>query len=319
MRASANPSADLIAFSRDRIEKGSKSFALAAKLFAPDTRASAYMLYAWCRHCDDVIDGQTLGFAKAEAGMPNGGNPITLVRELEQKTRAACDGEADEPVFQALSEVCAKHDIPSKYPLDLIAGFQMDAEAHTYQTVDDTLLYCYHVAGVVGVMMAMVMGVKERAVLNRACDLGIAFQLTNIARDIVPDHQDDRVYLPEDWLKQAGLSRENLADSNKRSELSQVAIRLLDAAEPYYHSAGHGLPHLPFRSAWAVAVALKVYRAIGSQVRQLGDKAWDERARTSTLTKLGGVASGLGQSLVSRTQGSGHQTVSRNGLWTMPD
>ena len=156
----------------------------------------------------------------------------------------------------------------------------MDAEARTYQTIDDTLLYCYHVAGVVGVMMAMVMGVKDRAVLDRACDLGLAFQLTNIARDIVSDHEVDRVYLPEDWLASAGLNRANMADVTHRGQLSKVANRLLDTAEPYYRSAMLGLPHLPLRSAWAVAVALKVYRAIGLKVRERGAAAWDLRAGT---------------------------------------
>ena len=319
MNAPEPSPADLVAFSRERIEKGSKSFAVAAKLFAPETRASAFMLYAWCRHCDDVIDGQTLGFNEAGIENPTGESALALVKDLEEKTRAACSGHAEEPVFQALSIVCAKHDIPEKYPLDLIAGFQMDAEARTYQTIDDTLLYCYHVAGVVGVMMAMVMGVRDRAVLNRACDLGLAFQLTNIARDIVADHEVDRVYLPEDWLTIAGLNRDNMAEVANRAQLSTIANRLLDTAEPYYQSAMLGLPHLPLRSAWAVAVALKVYRAIGLKVRERGESAWDERTSTSKLTKLSGVASGLGMSLASRTRQSDHLTSPRAGLWTMPD
>ena len=310
---------ELVAFSRERIEKGSKSFAVAAKLFEPETRASAYMLYAWCRHCDDVIDGQTLGYNQSANDGPVGEAALSLVRELEEKTSAACAGHADEPVFQALSVVCAKHSIPEKYPLDLIAGFQMDAEAHNYQTIDDTLLYCYHVAGVVGVMMAMVMGVKERAVLDRACDLGLAFQLTNIARDIVADHEVDRIYLPEDWLATAGLTKNNMAKPENRSQLSTVADRLLDTAEPYYKSAMHGLPHLPWRSAWAVAVALKVYRAIGLKVRQRGAAAWDNRTSTSTMAKLGGVGSGLGLTMASRFSKNGHLKSPRTGLWTMPD
>ena len=311
--------ADLVAFSRERIEKGSKSFAVAARLFAPETRASAYMLYAWCRHCDDVIDGQSMGFVQTPGGGPTGPQALEVVEELKTKTKQACAGHADEPVFEALRHVCAKHDIPDRYPLDLIAGFQMDAEAKTYRTLDDTLLYCYHVAGVVGVMMAMVMGVANRVVLDRACDLGIAFQLTNIARDIVPDHAVGRVYLPEGWLAEAGLTPTDIAERHHRTTLSAVANRLLDTAEPYYASARFGLPHLPLRSAWAVAAALKVYRAIGFEVRRRGAAAWDGRASTGTVTKLAGVASGLAIALASRADRDGHLRTSRTGLWTMAD
>lgn len=318
-QASALETQDLVAFSRERIEKGSKSFAVAAKLFEPETRASAFMLYAWCRHCDDVVDGQSLGFKETSTSGPSGEAALRVVQELREKTRAACAGHADEPVFKALSLVCAKHGIPEKYPLDLIAGFQMDAEARSYQTIDETLLYCYHVAGVVGVMMAMVMGVKERAILDRACDLGLAFQLTNIARDIVPDHAADRIYLPLDWLEDAGLTRENMAEPSRRAKLSIVANRLLDTAKPYYQSAAHGLPHLPLRSAWAVATALRVYRAIGLHVRQRGAHAWDTRTSTGTMSKLGGVASGLGQALASRANRDGYLKSRRANLWTMPD
>ena len=319
MAATGISPGDLVSFSRERIEKGSKSFAVAAKLFEPDTRASAYMLYAWCRHCDDVIDGQSLGFAQAEGGGATGEDALAAVRQLEEQTRRACAGQADQPEFQALSAVCQKHAIPEKFPLDLIAGFRMDAEARSYRSIDDTLLYCYHVAGVVGVMMAMVMGARDRMVLDRACDLGIAFQLTNIARDIVPDREADRVYLPSDWLSEAGLSPENLAEPAHRKALSGVANRLVEAAEPYYGSAALGLTHLPMRSAWAVATALKVYRAIGIEVRRRGEAAWDGRTSTGMFTKLGGVASGLGTVLASRVSVPQGQNVERTGLWTMPD
>ncbi|MEO1609318.1 MAG: phytoene/squalene synthase family protein [Pseudomonadota bacterium] len=315
----ADKEPSLVEFSRQRIEKGSRSFAVAAKLFAPTTRDSAYMLYAWCRHCDDVIDGQALGHIDTTNAAPSGTDALAAVQELKEKTRRACRGDADEPVFQALAAVAQKHEIPEKYPLDLIAGFQMDAEERQYNMIEDTLEYCYHVAGVVGVMMAMVMGVegKERAVLNRACDLGIAFQLTNIARDVIPDHEAGRVYLPEVWLREAGLTRASLAEQANRAALASIARRLLDIAEPYYQSANYGLADLPLRSAWAVATALKVYRAIGVEVRRRGAGAWDTRTSTNTLTKLGGVAAGLAIAMHTRGKAAAGPGYSRSGLWTM--
>ena len=130
------------------IEKGSKSFAAASKLFDAATREKAFMLYAWCRHCDDRIDGQELGFGQHS---PDPGQQLAILQELTRQTEAAMDGEAVENlVFAALQRVYLECKIPRRYPLELLEGFAMDAERRRYRTFDDTLLYCYHVAGVVG-------------------------------------------------------------------------------------------------------------------------------------------------------------------------
>lgn len=310
---------DLVEFSRERIEKGSKSFAHAARIFDRETRDSAYMLYAWCRHCDDVVDGQILGHLTGQSVVPSGDGARRVVEELEEKTRRACAGEADEPVFEALKVVAARHEIPQRYPLDLIAGFEMDAADRHYRSIDDTLEYCYHVAGVVGVMMTMVMGVRDRAVLDRACDLGLAFQLTNITRDIVADHGVGRVYLPADWLSEAGLSRDTLAAPEHRAALFSVAERVLDLADRYYASSKAGLPALGFRSAWAVAAAANVYRAIGTSVRRGGPAAWDARAGTSKAAKIVSALGAGGEALASRWSARAPSGAGRDGLWTMPD
>ena len=228
----------LVALSRDRIERGSKSFAGAARLLAPETRASAYMLYAWCRYCDDEIDGQELGFAReAENGAEPAGTPAERLHRLQTMTREALDGRPATPEFQALAAVVARHAIPERHPFELLEGFRMDVEGHAYRTIDDTLLYGYHVAGVVGVMMAMIMGVRSPETLNRASDLGIAFQLTNIARDVVPDAQAGRVYLPHDWLAEAGVEPADVADPENRPNVYSVTERLLETADRYYDSA----------------------------------------------------------------------------------
>ncbi len=306
---------DLVEFSRARIEKGSKSFALAARLFPPEPRESAYMLYAWCRHCDDLVDDQVLGHARAQT-MPAHDSARETVDRLEQQTRTALAGQPSEPAFEALQKVALRHEIPDAYPLELIAGFRMDADGRTYETIEDVLEYCYHVAGVVGVMMAMVMGVRDAAVLRRASDLGIAFQLTNIARDVVADQAAGRVYLPHQWLDEAGLSRADMAIAANRDRLFNVVARLLDLAEPYYASSRVGMAHLPFRAAWAVGAASAVYRDIGTLVRQRGPEAWDQRVSTSPSRKLAGVAAGLSAAVNRRGHAGKMDSPSRDGLWT---
>ncbi|MEM7433472.1 MAG: phytoene/squalene synthase family protein, partial [Pseudomonadota bacterium] len=250
----------VVAESHRAIARGSKSFSLAARLFSRSNRDDVSMLYAWCRHCDDVIDGQTDGYL----------DPLQPTKSLDERlaeiregTLDALDGKAETFPYTALARVAARHDLPHRYPLDLIEGFAIDARGPDMRSLDDTLRYCYHVAGCVGLMMATIMGVKDRAALDRACDLGIAFQLTNISRDVMADAAIGRVYLPADWLAEVGVGADAVSDRAHRQDIAKVVQRLLAVADNYYASARCGLYALDIRSAWAVATAMHVYRAIG--------------------------------------------------------
>ena len=287
----------LLSHATETMAAGSKSFDTAAKLFDPATRRSALMLYAWCRHCDDVIDDQQLGFQAVAAQS----TPLQRLETLKALTLRACAGEPmSDPAFAAFQEVALAHAIPQQQAFDHLEGYAMDVRGDLYPTLDDTLRYCYHVAGVVGLMMARVMGVRDEAVLDRACDLGLAFQLTNIARDIVEDAGNGRCYLPINWLAEEGLTLENYAQPASRDRLAKVAQRLVAAAESYYASAEAGLAGLPLRSAWAIATARGVYREIGVKVDRAGSKAWDRRQGTSKAEKLGLLAGGAVRALASR-------------------
>lgn len=304
---------DLVETSEAAIAKGSQSFAAAARLMPPGIREDTVMLYAWCRHADDVIDGQVLGNQPELTG-----DPQNRLEELRRDTIEALHGQGPAtPPFAALRAVARRHDFPDRWPLDLIQGFAMDVEDRDYRSLDDVLEYSYHVAGVVGVMMARVMGVRDEAVLDRACDLGLAFQLTNIARDVIDDAQIGRRYLPGDWLEEAGaqVGGAQVGGDVPSPELYAVILRLLDAAEPYYASAYKGLPALPPRCAWSIASALRIYRAIGTRIRRGGPQAYRQRISTSKAVKIGLVArAGLDTGL-SRLP---HRQASRDGLWTRP-
>jgi len=304
--------------SREIIRKGSKSFAAAARLFDPETRGNVYMLYAWCRFCDDEIDGQDLGFARAEPDTTPIGERLAHIRDLTE--RALAGEPMQEPAFQGLQQVVERYEIPRRYPLDLIEGFAMDAADYRYETLEDTLLYCYHVAGVVGVMMAYVMGVRDPATLGRAADLGIAFQLTNIARDVMDDAVVGRCYLPQELLREFGVPRDGVTNPQYRSGMVQVARKLLRVADRYYASAAEGVGALPLRAAWAVCTARGVYRDIGEIVLKQGEAAWQQRAVVSTSRKLFWVfAGGLRAVLsagISRRPDSSPRAAD---LWIKPD
>jgi len=300
--------------SRIMTEKGSKSFAAAARLLPSGVRDQAYMLYAWCRHCDDVIDGQDLGFAKAQVDETA---PEERLKTLRIETARAIRGEAYDPVFIALSRVLKTNSIPARHPLELLDGFEMDVAGRRYETLEDTLNYSYHVAGVVGVMMAMIMGARQRETLNRASDLGIAFQLTNISRDVMDDAAAGRVYLPADWLDEAGVDS-SVNSPAKREAVAAVTSRLLGVADDYYASARYGLRSLAFRPALAIAAARGIYREIGVSVRRRGPAAWDGRTIISKGRKAACVATAFFTALEAHSFARMRQEKSRDGLWTHP-
>lgn len=297
-----------VAESEAAIAAGSQSFAAAARLMPRAIRDDTVMLYAWCRHADDVVDGQVLGRGASVVA-----DPAARLATLKAETLAALHSDAPATApFAALRAVARRHDFPDRWPLDLIDGFAMDVEGRHYRTLGDTLDYAYHVAGVVGVIMARVMGVRDAAVLDRASDLGLAFQLTNIARDVIDDARIGRVYLPRDWLDEAGATVEGDVPS---PQLYAVIVRLLDAAEPYYASAMAGLPYLPPRCAWSIAAAARIYRAIGTRIRKGGPQAYRQRIGTSGAAKGGLAARAVLDATLSRVRRDGPP---RDGLWTRP-
>ena len=306
---------DLVTYASESIAKGSKSFGLASKLFPSSIREDVVMLYAWCRHADDLIDGQQMGMTQDPDFKAGQTGRLT---ELRQETARALAGEpVQDQAFAALAQVMKRNEIPARHPGELIEGFAMDVADRSYDTVSDTLEYCYHVAGVVGVMMAMIMGVRDNASLDRASDLGLAFQLTNISRDIVDDAAAGRCYLPRDLLQEAGCPLEETGDPAHRTAVFGVAEELLKTAEGYYDSALWGLPALDWRSAWAIASARRIYRQIGRILRREGPSAWEGRISTSTATKCGLVVLALGDVIVSRFR-KPNQGTPREGLYQRP-
>ncbi|WP_180982587.1 phytoene/squalene synthase family protein [Methylocella silvestris] len=318
-REPADAPDEIVLLAREQLKKGSTSFFKAARLFPKSQKASAFLLYAWCRHCDDEIDGQILGAAPDMTRPPCQRSLEARERTLatlREKTVAALAGQADEPVFVGLQRVVASHQIPHRYPLDLIEGMAMDVRGRSYACLEDTLSYSYYVAGVVGVMMATIMGVRDRATLERASDLGIAFQLTNIVRDVVADAALGRFYLPQNWLDEVGILPCEIGERRHREKVFRISARLLDVADDYYRSALIGIGRLPFRSAWAIASARRIYRGIGQAARASGAAAWDRRARAGTITQASGIALGAVEAAVLVSLRGRSERKPRLGLWT---
>jgi 15-cis-phytoene synthase len=303
--------AALVAYARDSIARGSKSFAFASRLFDRTTRERVWLLYAWCRKCDDMADGQDHGGAMAFVDDPQ--QRLSAIRDL---TARALAGEATgESAFDCLGVVARECGLSQAMADDVIEGFALDAAEWHPRSEGDLYRYCYHVAGAVGVMMAKVMGVPDddADTLDRACDLGLAFQLANIARDISEDDGAGRCYLPDDWLALLDIGPGEHMRPHNRGKLALTGRWLADEAGQYEASARAGAARLPFRARWAVLSAAGIYGDIARKVRASGEQAWDQRIYTSKADKLRWVRRAFVDALRNDPP-----AVSRDGLWTRP-
>lgn len=300
----------LVAYAQATIEQGSKSFRFASRLFDPATRERAWLLYAFCRACDDLADGQSLGHDAEAVADPE----RRLDRIRQQSARALAGERCDDPPFDALRVVAAECQLPTRFVQDHISGFARDCAGWRPETEDDLLSYCYQVAGAVGCLMAVIMGVspQDDDTLDRASDLGLAFQLANIVRDLGDDHAMGRCYLPTAWLETADLTPASYMDPDKRARLLPLAKRLCGKVQAYQASARVGAARLPFRSRWAVLSAARIYGAIALKVAERGPNAWDKRATVPKSEKLRHVLAAAWEAAVQTP------SLDRSVLWTRP-
>lgn len=274
---------------RALLRAGSKSFHAASKLLPTRLSDDVAAVYGFCRISDDAID--------------ESGTPTKALEALHARLDAVyANTPFDHPVDRQLCGVVSKHELPKGPFLGLLEGFLWDVEARSYPTLEELEAYCARVASSVGVLMTLMMGRRTPWILARACDLGLAMQLTNIARDVGEDLGRGRIYLPLEWLAQEGLSPEKLLESPVTSAaLSRVVRRLLNVADVYYERAAEGIPHLPFDCRTAIGAALGIYQDIGREIRLNQYDSVSKRAYTSLprkLVLLGTAARRTGQRLL---------------------
>ena len=253
---------------------GSKSFFAASLMLPARVCAPATALYAYCRLADDAID--------------LGSDPAAAMADLQRRLDAIYDGrpravEAD----QALAAVVHRHGVPRALPEALLEGFLWDTQQRCYETLAEVEAYAARVAATVGAMMALVMGVRSSSALARACDLGVAMQLTNIARDVGEDARNGRLYLPRQWLREAGIDPQAWLQAPQFSpSLGLVVERLLQAADRLYARSEEGVGELPRDCRPAIRAARLVYAEIGEQLRREGLDSVSRRIVVSRQRKV---------------------------------
>ncbi len=264
MQLSPSLQADLVAC-RTLLRGGSRTFCAASHVLPGRVSWPATALYAFCRVADDLIDckgdGSALDTLRDRLDLVYAGRPLAV------------------PEDRALAEIVAHFAMPRVLLDALLDGFAWDASGRQYETLDELHDYAARVAGTVGAMMAVLMGARSPAQVARACDLGTAMQLTNIARDVGEDACAGRLYLPHSWLREAGIDPEGwLARPHFTPAIGAVVERLLHAAELLYARADSGISALPWDCRPGIRSARLLYAQIGSQIARNGFDSVSRRA-----------------------------------------
>jgi phytoene synthase len=262
----------------DMMRGGSKTFFAASRLLPPRIRAASIALYAFCRVADDMVDeGQSIELGLAVLGdrldRIYAGRPLDLVED------------------RALAVVVHRHQLPRHLLDALLDGFAWDGQDRRYETLEDLHGYAARVAGSVGAMMCWIMGPQQAVTLARACELGVAMQLTNIARDVGDDARIGRLYLPMQWMREEGLDPQAwLSRPDASAAVKRVIARLLDEADRLYRQSHAGIAELPRDCRSAILAARLIYAEIGHHLRRSGLDSVNRRAVVPTSRKLGLLA-----------------------------
>ena len=278
---------------RELIRTGSRSFHAASLLLPARVRDPALALYAFCRLADDAVDETAPDAANAAKAR--------AVLRLHDRLEAVYAGRpANTPADRAFAALVEAHELPRTLPDALLEGLAWDADGRRHDSLSEVRAYSARVASAVGAMMCVLMGVRDADRLARACDLGVAMQLTNIARDVGEDARAGRIYLPMDWLAEAGIDPDRfLHDPQPIPPIRTLTERLLREADRLYQRSDPGIAALPRGCRPGIFAARHIYAGIGGVVRRQGGDSISRRAVTGTGSKLGWLALSYGRGLVS--------------------
>ncbi|MEM1176712.1 MAG: phytoene desaturase family protein [Acidobacteriota bacterium] len=252
--------------------KRAKTFNFAARLLPRATRDQVATLYRFCRVVDDLADD-----------LPDPGESRAWLNRVYLDLER---GHSELTPISDFLDLAERRNIPRELALELVRGLRSDLGRVRCGSVDELVRYCYQVASTVGVMMCKVLGAASPQAPLYAVDLGIAMQLTNIARDVAEDLEHDRIYLPAAWVDGETVRRGVGGDARAAATVYKTVERLLDLAHDYYRSADSGIELLPAGAQWSILTAGRSYEAIGHRIRGLGPGYWQGRVFTGTGRKV---------------------------------
>ena len=262
-------------YCQDKAAKSGSSFYYSFMFLPPEKRRAITALYAFCREVDDVVD------ECSDESVAR-----TTLAWWRVQVAAIYEGQPQHPVALALMPVVKQFNLPQEHLLEIIDGMEMDLQQHQYADFKALQLYCYRVASVVGLLSAEIFGYSDRKTLKFAHDLGIAFQLTNIIRDMGEDARRGRIYVPQDELAQFGVHTRDILDGRESDAFHKLMQFQIERAQRYYQQAFDLLPTADRKAQSTTLIMSAIYRATLNEIVTSGCHVLKERISLTPLRKL---------------------------------
>ena len=244
-------------YCQQKTRESGSSFTLSFMFLPKEKRDAMTALYAFCREVDDVVDECT-DYQIAQ----------TKLAWWKQEIQRLFHETPQHPVTQALQPVVKTFDLKEAHFIEIIDGMQMDTQYNRYADFEQLALYCYRVASVVGLLSAQIFGYSDPATLQYAHDLGMAFQLTNIIRDVGEDARRGRIYIPLDELERAGVTEAQLLNSHASAQTQSLLLKQIERAEMFYDKALSQLPKVDTKPQLPGLMMAAIYRALLQEIRE---------------------------------------------------
>lgn len=267
--------ADAAGYCEDKAARSGSSFYYAFRFLPDDRRRAIIALYAFCREVDDVVD------ECSDAGIAR-----LKLQWWRDEIGRLFGAVPQHPVARALREHIERHNLPQEYFLEIIDGMEMDLDRHRYPGWKDLTLYCHRVAGVVGLLSAEIFGYANRQTLKYASELGLAFQLTNILRDVGEDARRGRIYLPGEALALFGVDEQDILSGHHTPQMHALLTHVLERAREHYRKALDWLPDEDRYAQRSGLIMAAIYRATLDEVEHDGLRVLEHRIALTPLRKL---------------------------------
>jgi phytoene synthase len=262
-------------YCQEKAARSGSSFYYSFLFLPPNRRRAITALYAFCREVDDVVD---------ECQDPQ--VAATKLAWWRRELASIDGGQPQHPVTQALQAASAEFNLPQEQLQEIVDGMEMDLQQSRYLDFKALSLYCYRVAGVVGLLAAEIFGYQDRRTQKYAHDLGLAFQLTNIIRDVGEDARMGRIYLPIDELQRFEVPAADILTARHSDNFRRLMDFQVERAESYYAQAIDALPAADRRAQRPGLVMAAIYRTLLDEIKRDGCRVLSQRTSLTPIRKL---------------------------------